>query len=206
MGAVKVACLLGQGFEDSEFRVPYDRLRRAGLEIDVIGATAGEELRGYRGKERVETDCGIDDVDPQDYDALLIPGGQSPDHLRADPRFVDFVRRFDAMGRPVAAVCHGPQLLISAGLVRGRTLTAWKTIQEDLRQIGAHVKDAPVVVDGGWITSRQPSDLEVFSETIIRVLGQSDTEEPEEPPARRDQSSPSSSPAAAASPDRSSAR
>jgi protease I len=102
---------------------------------------------------------------------LVIPGGQSPDHLRADPRFVQFVKRFDATGRPLAAVCHGPQLLITAGLVRGRTLTAWKTIQEDLRQIGATVKDEPVVTDGNWITSRQPSDLEAFSQAILAALG-----------------------------------
>src|SRR6185295_13221721 len=152
----KVALLLGQGFEDSEFRIPYDRARAAGHQVEIIGAKAGEELTGYKGKEKVRADRAIDEARPDDYDALLIPGGHSPDHLRADPRFVEFVKRFDATKRPVAAVCHGPQLLISAGLVKGRTLTAWKTIQEDLRQIGAHVVDQEVVLDGNWITSRQP--------------------------------------------------
>jgi protease I len=201
MGQARVACLLGQGFEDSEFRIPYDRLCGAGMAVDVIGATAGEELRGYRGKETVEADLGVADVKPQDYDALLIPGGYSPDHLRADERFVEFVRAFDATGRPIAAVCHGPQLLIAAGRVRGRTMTAWKTIQSDLLQVGALVKDAPVVVDGNWITSRQPSDLEDFSETLIRVLGEAESDEPAAP---RGYSSASSSPPP--SPDRSSAR
>jgi protease I len=170
MPELTVVCLLGQGFEDSEFRVPYDRLRSSGVHVDIVGARAGEELKGYRGKETVRADRGIDEARPEDYDALLIPGGYSPDHLRADERFVSFVKRFDARGRTVAAVCHGPQLLISAELVRGRTLTAWKTIQGDLRQIGATVLDEPVVTDGNWITSRQPSDLEAFSDALLSAL------------------------------------
>jgi protease I len=168
---MKVACLLGRGFEDSEFRIPCDRLRDAGLAVEIIGSSAGEELKGYKGREVVKADRGIGEVRPEDYAALFIPGGYSPEHLRADQRFVDFVRRFDATGHPVAAVCHGPQLLISAGLVEGRTLTAWSTIQGDLRQIGANVKDEPVVIDGNWITSRKPEDLEQFSAALLRALG-----------------------------------
>jgi protease I len=170
MPELKVACLLAQGFEDSEFSVPYDRLRSAGFRVDVVGSREHEELKGYRGKETVYADRGIDDVEPEDYAALLIPGGYSPDHLRADPRFVAFVKAFEATGGTVAAVCHGPQLLISAELVRGRTLTAWKTVQDDLRQIGAIVLDEPVVTDRNWITSRQPSDLHAFSDALIEAL------------------------------------
>jgi protease I len=170
MAELTVACLLGQGFEDSEFRVPYDRLREAGLMVDIIGTRTGEELKGYRGRESVRADRGIDEVRPEEYGALLLPGGYSPDHLRADPRFVAFVRRFDATGHPIAAVCHGPQLLITAGLVKGRTLTAWKTVQQDLQQMGANVKDEPVVIDRNWITSRQPDDLEAFSQALIGAL------------------------------------
>lgn len=177
MAELKVVCLLGQGFEDSEFRVPYDRLRSAGIAVDVVGAKAGEELKGYRGKETIRTDRAIDQIRAEDYAALLIPGGYSPDHLRADDRFVQFVKAFDRTGHPIAAVCHGPQLLISAELVRGRTMTAWKTIQGDLRQIGAKVKDEAVVIDRNWITSRQPSDLEEFSEALIDALGSSQEEE-----------------------------
>jgi protease I len=182
MAKTKVACLLGQGFEDSEFRVPYDRLREAGFDVDLIGTRAGEELKGYRGREVINADKGIEEVRPEDYSALLLPGGQSPDHLRADPRFVEFVRAFDASGKPVAAVCHGPQLLITATNVKGRTLTAWKTIQEDLRQIGANVKDQAVVVDRNWITSRQPDDLELFSQTLIRTLGGGAQQSKPQPP------------------------
>src|SRR5690348_16325287 len=138
---MKIACVLGQGFEDSEFRIPYDRLKKEGYQVDVIGVKAGEELKGYKGKEKVKADLGIDQAKPDDYDALLIPGGQSPDHLRVDRRMVEFVKRFELAGKLIAAVCHGPQLLIAAHLVKGRTLTAWQTIQDDLQQIVATGKD-----------------------------------------------------------------
>jgi len=168
--ARKVAVLLGEGFEDSEFKVPYDRLKAEGFEVDVIGRETGEELRGKRGKVTTKATRSIADARPLDYDALVLPGGYSPDKLRADERFVRFVKDFDATKKPLAAVCHGPQLLITAGLVKGRTLTAWSTIQEDLRQIGARVKDEPVVKDGNWITSRKPDDLQQFSDALIRAL------------------------------------
>jgi len=170
MARGKVACLLGQGFEDSEFRIPYDRVRKEGFEVDIVGPKAGMELKGYKGKEAVKADKGIDEVRPEDYLGLLIPGGQSPDHLRADQRFVEFVRRFDARKLPLAAVCHGPQLLLSARLVRGRTLTAWQTVQTDLELAGANVKDEQVVVDQNWITSRKPDDLQAFSDAFVQAL------------------------------------
>ena len=166
----KIACLLGSGFEDSEFRIPYDRVRKEGYQVDIIAPKAGQELKGYKGKETVKADKGIDEVRPDDYEGLLIPGGQSPDPLRVDQRFVDFVKRFDALKRPLAAVCHGPQLLLSARLVRGRTLTAWSTVQGDLEQAGAKVRDEPVVIDQNWITSRKPDDLPAFSDAFIQEL------------------------------------
>ena len=170
MAQGKLACLLGSGFEDSEFRVPYDRLRKEGYQVDIVGPKAGQELKGYKGMETVKADKGIDEVRPEDYVGLLIPGGQSPDHLRADQRFVDFVKRFDSLKRPLAAVCHGPQLLLSARLVRGRTLTAWSTVQGDLQQAGANVKDEQVVIDQNWITSRKPDDLQAFGDAMIDSL------------------------------------
>jgi protease I len=157
--AKKVAVLLGPEFEDSEFQIPYERLKKEGFQVDVIGS-----------KVTARTDKSIADVRPGDYDALVLPGGHSPDRLRADQRFVRFVKEFDASKKPLAAVCHGPQLLISAGLVKGRTLTAWSTIQEDLRQIGANVKDEPLVRDGNWITSRKPEDLQQFSDALVQAL------------------------------------
>ena len=167
---MKIACVLGQGFEDSEFRAPYDRLKQEGYQVDVIGLKAGEELKGYKGKETVKADKAIGDVRADDYDALLIPGGQSPDHLRIDKRMVDFVRQFEQAGKLIAAVCHGPQLLMAAHLVKGRTLTAWATVQDDLAQMGATVKDEAVVRDRNWITSRKPEDLKEFSEAIVERL------------------------------------
>jgi deglycase len=173
---MKIACVLGLHFEDSEFRVPYDRLKEEGYQIDVIGLRAGEELKGYKGKETVAAEKSIDGVLAEDYDALLIPGGYSPDHLRADKRMVDFVRQFESAGKLIAAVCHGPQLLITARLVKGRTLTAWQTVQDDLEQIGATVKDEPVVRDRNWITSRKPEDLRQFSDAIVEELEASDSD------------------------------
>lgn len=166
----RVACILSDDFEDSEFRVPYDRMRSEGFQVDVIGAKADQEIKGKKGKEKVKADKGIADVKPEDYQALFIPGGYSPDHLRIDHRFVDFVKAFDQQHKTVAAVCHGPQLLMTAGIVRGRTLTAWPTVQEDLRMVGAKVKDEPVVVDDNWITSRKPDDLGPFSDAILQRL------------------------------------
>src|SRR5437764_12353130 len=177
---MKIACVLGQGFEDSEFRVPYDRLKEEGYQLDVIGVKAGEELKGYKGKEKVKADKSIDQVKAEDYDALLIPGGQSPDHLRVDRRIVDFVKKFDQAGKLIAALCHGPQLLIAAHLVKGRTLTTSRTTQADLQQIGATVKDESVVRDRNWITSRKPDDLKQFSDAIVESLEGSDEERPAE--------------------------
>jgi protease I len=168
----KIACLLASDFEDSELQVPMERLQAAGYEVEIVGSKAGEKLEGKRKKVTVKAHVGIDDAQIPNYEGLLIPGGYSPDHLRADKRFVDFVAAFDVTGRPMAAVCHGPQLLLSAQLVRGRTLTAWPTIQGDLRQAGAEVRDEPVVVDGNWITSRMPADLEAFSAKLLEELAE----------------------------------
>lgn len=166
----KIACIIGKDFEDSEFKVPYDRWRKAGHQIELVGANTGDELQGKKGKETVRTEQSIDKVSPDDYDALFIPGGHSPDHLRADPRFVNFVKQFDASGKPIFAICHGAQLFITADIVKGRTLTAWKTVQDDLRHAGANVKDEPVVFDRNWVTSRNPNDLDAFVQAGIETL------------------------------------
>jgi protease I len=174
MAQGRIACLLGPGFEDSEFRVPYDAVKNAGYQVDIIGPKAGMELKGYKGKETVKAEKGIDEVRPDDYQALLIPGGHSPDQLRKDKKIVEFVKKFDALKRPLAAVCHGPQLLLTARLVKGRTLTAWETVQGDLEQAGANVKDQEVVIDQNWITSRKPEDLKAFSDALLNALGKAE--------------------------------
>ena len=167
---MKIACIATNGFEDSELRIPVDRLRATGHEVDIIGFEKGDPLTGDKGREKVTATKGIVEVKEGDYAALLIPGGHSPDKLRADKRFVELVKDFERAGKLIAAVCHGPQLLLTAELVRGRKLTAWSTIQGDLRQAGANVEDREVVVDKNWITSRKPGDLETFSRAIVERL------------------------------------
>ena len=166
----RVACLLGPGFEDSEFKVPYDALKGAGFQVDIIGTKKGEKLEGDKGKETAKVELAIDDAKVGDYIALLVPGGHSPDKLRADERFVRFVRDFEATKRPLAMVCHGPQLLLTAGLAKGRTLTAWQTVQGDLKYAGANVVDREVVVDDNLITSRKPDDLKAFSAKLLEEI------------------------------------
>ena len=165
---MRIACVLASGFEDSEFRKPYDAFRAAGHEVVVIGAKKGEKLKGERGKEETTADLGIDEARPEDFQALFIPGGFSPDRLRADERFVEFVMAF--ADRPIFAVCHGPQLLIAADLHRDRELTAWKTVQQDLRKMGAKVVDEEVVVDRNLVTSRQPQDLDAFVRESLSLM------------------------------------
>ena len=167
---MRIACLLDSDYEDSEFRKPFDAFHRTGHDVVVIGRQAGVELAGKRGQEKVEADKGIDEVSPDDFDALLIPGGYSPDRLRIDDRVVRFTRAFFERERPVFAVCHAPQLLITAEVVKGRRMTAWPTIQEDLRKLGAEVVDQEVVVDGQLVTSRKPDDLDAFIRESLALL------------------------------------
>ncbi len=167
---MRVACVLDSDFEDAEFRRPCDALRQAGHEVTVIGLRRGAELTGKSGKERTTAERWIDQVSAGDFDALLIPGGYSPDHLRADRRMVDFTRAFFTNERPVFAICHGPQLLMTARVVRGRRMTAWITVQDDLSQVGADVVDEEVVVDRRLVTSRRPDDIPAFSREAVRML------------------------------------
>lgn len=168
---MRIACILADGFEDSELRVPFDGLRAAGHDVELVGTENGLELIGKNGRERVTTTLCIDDAHAGDFDALLIPGGHAPDQLRNDPRFVEFVREMERRARPIAAVCHGPQLLLTAGLVGGRRMTAWPTVQVDLRYAGARVEDRDVIIDRNWITSRKPEDLPAFTQALLDQLG-----------------------------------
>jgi protease I len=165
---MRIAALVGPGFEDSEFRVPYDRFKKAGHEVVVIGMKKGETLTGDKGRERAQVELDLSEARPDQYDALFIPGGHSPDYLRADDRAVEFVRRF--RDKPIFAICHGPQLLITADMVRDRTITAWKTVQVDLKNAGGKVVDKDVVVDRNLVTSRKPDDLEAFVRESLRLV------------------------------------
>lgn len=165
---MRIACVLAEGFEDSEFKKPYDAFRDAGHEVVVIGKKKGEKLEGKNGKEKVKADISIDEARPEDYHALFIPGGHSPDMLRAEPKFVELTKAF--ADKPIFAICHGPQLLMSAGMVEGKRMTAWKTVQGDLKYARANVVDEEAVVDGNLVTSRQPDDIPAFIERSLDVL------------------------------------
>jgi protease I len=166
----RIAMLLGQDYEDSEARIPLDRLREAGHDVDVVGLKADETLRGKKGKEEVTADVAVSEVTSDAYDALVIPGGKSPAHLRKDVQAVEFVKHFVTSGKLVAAVCHGPQMLVEAGLVDKRVMTSWPEVRSELEMAGAQWIDMQVVEDGNIITSRKPEDLEAFSAAILARL------------------------------------
>ncbi|EJA9205365.1 protein/nucleic acid deglycase, partial [Escherichia coli] len=156
----KIAVLITDEFEDSEFTSPADEFRKAGHEVITIEKQAGKTVKGKKGEASVTIDKSIDEVTPAEFDALLLPGGHSPDYLRGDNRFVTFTRDFVNSGKPVFAICHGPQLLISADVIRGRKLTAVKPIIIDVKNAGAEFYDQEVVVDKDQlVTSRTPDDL-----------------------------------------------
>jgi protease I len=167
---MRIACLLDSMFEDSEFQKPYDAFREDGHTVTIVGLQAGKDLKGYRGTVTAKAEKSIDQVTPEEFDALFIPGGYSPDHLRNNEKMVAFTRAFFDQNKPVFAICHGPQLLITARVVKGRTLTAWYTIQDDLRQVGANAVDRDVVVDGNLVTSRKPDDIPAFIRESLKLL------------------------------------
>jgi protease I len=165
-----IAFVVDDDFEDSELRVPLDSLRRAGFRIEILGAKRGETKKGKKGVETVKIEAAATDRKASQYDALVIPGGYSPDHLRTDPGVVALVRDMVSSGKVVAAVCHGPQLLIEADAVRGKKLTSWPSVRKDLENAGATWTDQEVVIDGNLITSRKPADLPAFAQAIEHQL------------------------------------
>jgi protease I len=167
---MRIACVVGPEYEDSELRVPVEAFRRAGHEVVLVGLERGQTLHGKKGKDRVVTDVAVDDAQPEEFDALFIPGGHSPDYLRADDRMVRFVQGF--RDRPIVAICHGPQPLMTAGMVRGRRMTAWKTVQCDLEHMHVDVLDEEVVRDANLVTSRQPDDLDAFVRESLALFSE----------------------------------
>lgn len=166
----RVAMIVGDDFKDSEFRQPYDKLREAGHEVVIFGSKAGEKVKGKQGKETVKVEQAPSGGEEKQFDALVLPGGHGPDALRMDDKVVAMVRRFAESGKPVAAICHGPQLLIEAAVVKGRTLTSWPSVKTDLINAGARWVDEEVAEDGNFITSRKPDDLPAFSKALLGRL------------------------------------
>jgi protease I len=166
----RVAILVEDEFEDRELTGPLDALRAAGADVTIVGPTKGASFRGKRGDATVTSDMAAGEARMRDFDALVIPGGHAPDKMRLRHAMVDLARDAMEAGKPVAAICHGPQLLISANALRGRTLTCWPSIAIDVKNAGGLYVDKPVVEDGNLITSRKPDDVPMFSEAIIRAL------------------------------------
>lgn len=170
----KIAILATNGFEQSELEVPRDRLAEAGAEVHIVTISPESVIRGWKEKDwgdEVTADYSVDEVSADDYDALVIPGGQiNPDLLRADDKAVQLVRDFYQQKKVVAAVCHAPWLLIEAGVVEGRKATSYRSIKTDMINAGAKWEDSEVVNDLGLITSRHPGDLEAFSRKIIEEV------------------------------------
>jgi deglycase len=160
----RVALLIEEDFDDRELTEPLDALRAAGVEVVVIGPAVGRDLRGKHGHARVTSELAAGQARMADFDALVVPGGYAPDKMRMRHAMVDLVR--DAM----AAISHGPQLLISANALRGRTLTCWPSIAIDVKNAGGRYVDRPVVEDGNLITSRKPDDLPQFTHAILKAL------------------------------------
>lgn len=169
----KVACVITDYFEDVEYTDPAKALQDAGHEVVTIEKEQGKTVTGKQGDAKVTIDKTIDDVSPNDFDALLIPGGFSPDQLRGDDRFVAFAKTFMDEKKPVFAICHGPQLLITAKSLEGRTATGFKSIMVDMEYAKANVKDQEVVVcQNQLVTSRMPDDIPAFNKEMLNLLAQ----------------------------------
>jgi protease I len=165
----RVALLVEDEFEDRELTGPLEALRAAGVSVTIVGPSKGAEYRGKK-EAAVTADIAAGTARMADFDALVIPGGHAPDKMRMRHAMVDLARDAMEAGKPVAAICHGPQLLISANVLRGRTLTCWPSIAIDVKNAGGRYVDKPVVEDGNLITSRKPDDVSMFNEAILRAL------------------------------------
>lgn len=164
----RVAVVLAPNFEDVEATSPIEALERAGATVTIIGTEMGE-IKGKKG-EVLSSTATFADVTPSEFDMLLIPGGGSPENLRIDDGAVQWTREFMDSGKPVGAICHGAQLLISSGSVKGRKLTAVNKVRDDIKNAGGNYVDEPVVIDGNLITSRVPDDLPQFNEALTSAL------------------------------------
>lgn len=167
----KVAILVADGFEQEELTGPKEALEAAGAQIQIVSPAEGE-VQGWNHDEKADkfrVDMPLNLARSDDYDALLLPGGvRNPDQLRMSTRAVEFVDGFFATGKPVAAICHAPWLLIETEIIKGKTITSWPSLKTDLTNAGAHWVDREVVVDDGLVTSRKPADIPAFNKKMIQ--------------------------------------
>ena len=176
----KVAILATNGFEESELSSPKEAMEKEGFEVDIVSPESGSIKAWNEGNwsKEYKVDKKVSEVSAKDYNALVLPGGViNPDHLRTKEEALTFVRDFFKQKKPVAAICHGPWTLISAGVVKGRTMTSFRSIKDDLVNAGANWVDKEVVVDEGFVTSRNPDDLPVFNAKVIEEIKEGKHEE-----------------------------
>ena len=166
----KVAVTITDMFEDSEYTQPAEALKKAGHDLVHVGLKSGATVKGKKQGTPVQIDKTGQEVKAADFDALLIPGGYSPDLLRVDEHVVKFVKDFVASGKPVCLICHAPQLLINAQVLQGRKITGWKSLIQDIKNAGAEFIDQEVVEDGNLISSRSPADLPAFIRVCLQKL------------------------------------
>lgn len=171
----RVAILATEGVEQVELTEPKKALEQAGAKTDVISPKDGK-FKAWNLKDwgdEIKVDVSLKSADPNNYDALVLPGGvMNPDHLRQDPQAVQFVRAFFEAHKPVAAICHGPWMLVEANVVRGRKLTSWPSLQTDIRNAGGEWTDQQVVTDHGLVTSRKPDDIPAFNKKVIEEIAE----------------------------------
>lgn len=165
-----VAVLVAQDFEDSELASPVEALEERGAEVVLVAKRAGRDYTGKKGEVTVTSDVRAADVSPEQFDAVVVPGGHAPAELRRDPHMTGLVRKMALAGKTVAAICHGPQVLVTARVLDGREATCYSGVAEELKDAGADYRDQAVVVHGNIITSRVPRDLPQFNAAIIRAL------------------------------------
>lgn len=165
---MKALIISAENFEDTELLVPYYRLREEGIGVDIASIKKGK-IKGKHGYE-VEVDKTLKEVNPDEYDILILPGGKAPEAIRKEKEAIEIVKYFFKKNKPVSAICHGPQILITAGVLKGRCATCYKSVAQEMKDAGAIYEDKEVVVDGNLITSRQPSDLPAFLRETIGML------------------------------------
>lgn len=166
----KIAFLLADQFEDSEMKVPYDEVKKAGHEVVIVGLEAGKTVKGKQEKAEYKVDKAIADVKASDFDGVVIPGGSSPEALRGNKDILNFVKEVNQSKKTIAAICHGPQILASAELLSGRTITSYPPLKDDMVNAGSTFVDEEVVVDGNFITSRTPEDEPAFVREILKAI------------------------------------
>ncbi|MBD2021763.1 DJ-1/PfpI/YhbO family deglycase/protease [Leptolyngbya sp. FACHB-36] len=181
-GKKRVAILIEQKVEDAEFQVPYNALKKAGADVVVLGSRMNEEYKGKQNQLSIKPDATTTEVTASEFDFVIIPGGMAPDQMRTNMKTVRFVKDAVQQGIGVAAICHGPQVLIEGDLLKDKQATGFRSIRKDIQNAGAEYVDAPLVVDGNLITSRRPGDLPIFTTAILKRLGLSvpDTTLPDE--------------------------